>query len=567
MQAQIDNAKTLLIAQRIADRVIGETTFALINSAQKPVLNIQVIDFSKVLPSRSTKPEFALAKISVKENTKLNFGISYTEPVKVWINNKLVFYGKDKGKFHFKEIAYSIYSFQDTLAVQLNKGMNRIIIESPGGSNALIYLRELTGAEEKPRLKMFPIVKNNHSLFVWGYITNSKKGVMIRKNSDSENNLVDSLFSEQFLSKVQLEFPKTNIIKRLAINKGNIYNKDSFADWNYPNGILMMAMMGLSKATGDERYHIFVRKYCDFIEKNLPVFKKQYFDDHDLRTSYYRIFRKCMLDDAGAPALPFAELSLYDKVHDYDSLLFEMADYVLYDQPRLPDGTLCRPEPVKWTIWADDLFMSVPLLVRMGRLTNRRKYYDEAEKQIINFNKYLYDPQKKLYKHGWFSKTDRKSKIFWGRANGWIIWAESDALTYLPKDNKNYKKVETIFINHIKGILDCQDINGMWHQVLDDKKSFEETSCTAMFIIALAKGITGGILDKNLSTNVFNAWKALQTKITSAGVVKDICCGTGIGDSKEFYETRQRYDNDPRGLGAIICADVEVSKLEKYLKK
>ncbi|MHB9011644.1 MAG: glycoside hydrolase family 88/105 protein [Ignavibacteriaceae bacterium] len=566
LHAQIENSNTHLIARRIADRVIGETTFALTNTELKPVLNIQVIDFSKIFRNKNTNPSFALAKISVQEGSKFNFGISYTEPVKIWINKKFVFNGKDKDKFHFKEIAYSIFSFQDTLAVQLNKGMNRIIIESPGGSNALIYLRELTDVEENPRSKILPIVKKNHSLFAWGFITNSKKGLMIGKNSDSEKNLVDSLFSEQFLSSVQLEFPKTNIIKRLTIDPSTTFNKDSFADWNYPNGILMMAMMDLSKATGDERYRVFVKKYCDFIVGNLFLFKKQYYEDHDLRTSYYRIFRKSMLDDAGAPALPFAEITLYDKVHDYDSLLFEMANYVLYDQARLPDGTLCRPEPEKWTIWADDLFMSVPLLVRMGRITNRRKYFDEAEKQIINFNKYLFDSQKKLYKHGWFSKTNRKSKIFWGRANGWILWAESDALNYLPKDNKYYNEVERIFINHIKGILDCQDINGMWHQVLDDKNSFEETSCTAMFIVALAKGITGGILDKNLSANVFNAWKALQTKITSAGVVKDICCGTGIGDSKEFYETRQRYDNDPRGLGAIICADVEIAKLENYLK-
>ncbi len=567
LQAQRDNSKTLLIARRIANRVIDETTFALTNTKQKPALNIQVIDFPKIFLNKNTYPAYALAKISVQEDSKLNFGISYSEPVKIWINKKLVFNGKDKGKFHFKEIAYSIFSFQDTLAVQLDKGMNRIIVESQAESKPLIYLRELTGVEANPSSKILPIFKNNHSQFAWGYISDVKKVLPIVKNSFTEKDLIDSLFSDQFLSGVQLEFPKTVIIKRLAINAATTFNKDSFADWNYPNGILMMAMMDLSKATSEERYHLFVKEYCDFIVGNLPVFKKQYFDDHDLRTSYYRIFRKSMLDDAGAPALPFAEISRFDKVHDYDSLLFGMADYVLYGQSRLPDGTLCRPEPEKWTIWADDLFMSVPLLVRMGMITNQRKYFDEAEKQVINFNKYLFDSQKKLYKHGWFSKTHQKSRIFWGRANGWILWAESDALSYLPKDSRYYNEIERIFINHLNGILAYQDSSGMWHQVLDDKNSFEETSCTAMIIIALAKGITNGFLDKSLSEKAFKAWQALQTKITSTGVVKDISCGTGIGDSKKFYETRQRFDNDPRGLGAIICADIAISKLENYLKE
>jgi len=566
LDAQIGNSNTLLIARTIADRIIEETTFALTNAEQKPVLNIQLIDFQKINSNHNEKFLFALAKISVHRNIKLNFGISYSQPIKIWINNKLVFYGRAKEKFYFKEIGYSIFPFQDTFSVQLNKGMNRIIVESSTNSEPIVYLQELTGPGENPNSKFLSIAKNNHSPFVWAYILNLKKRISVRENPGSKNNLIDSLFSDGFLSKLKMVFPKTNIIKKLSINSSAAFNKDSFADWNYPNGILMMAIMELSNATGEKYYHYFVKKYCDFIKDNLSIFKKQYFEDHDLRTSYYRIFRKSMLDDGGAPALPFAEISLYDKVHNYDSLLYEMANYVLYDQSRLPDGTLCRPEPEKWTIWADDLFMSVPLLVRMGRITNQSKYFDEAEKQIINFNKYLFDTKKKLYKHGWYSSSNQKSKIFWGRANGWILWAESDALNYLPKNNKYYKDIERIFVNHINGILACQDSNCMWHQVLDYKNSFEETSCTAMFIIALSKGITSGILDKNLSKDVFRACSALQTKITPTGTVKDICSGTGIGDSENFYETRKRYDNDPRGLGAIITACVEIAKLENYLK-
>lgn len=567
LYAQIDKSNSLLIVERIADKVIDETAFALTSTKLKPVLNIQVIDFSKIFNSHNAKPVFALARISVNENTKLNFGISYKQAIKVWINNKLVFNGEDKGHFHFKEIGYSIFSFQDTFAVNLQKGMNRIIVESLSESKQIVFLGELIPPDEKPNAKFIAVAAKVDSPFPWGFISYVKAGLAAAGDSNSEKILIDSLFSEQFISNLQLKFEKNIIIKKLVDNSACGFNKDSFADWNYPNGILMMAMMNLSKAAGNERYNLFVKKYCEFVWKNLSLFKKQYYVDHDMRTSYYRIFRKCMLDDAGAPVLPFAEIRMHDKVHKYDALLKEMSDYVLNKQSRLSDGTLCRPEPERWTIWADDLFMSVPLLVRMGIITNQNKYFDEAAKQIINFNKYLSDPATNLYKHGWFSKTNQQSKIFWGRANGWVLWAESDALNYLPKDNKYYIEVERIFINQIKGILACQDSSGMWHQVLDDKNSYEETSCTAMFIAASASGITSGILDKNLSAYVFKAWKALQTKITSDGDVKDICCGTGIGNSKKFYETRRRYDNDPRGLGAVISAGVEVAKLEDYLKK
>ena len=41
-------------------------------------------------------------------------------------------------------------------------------------------------------------------------------------------------------------------------------------------------------------------------------------------------------------------------------------------------------------------------------------------------------------------------------------------------------------------------------------------------------------------------WKALQNK---------------IGEDVEFYESRKRFDHDPRGLGAMLTVGVEISKL------
>jgi rhamnogalacturonyl hydrolase YesR len=203
----------------------------------------------------------------------------------------------------------------------------------------------------------------------------------------------------------------------------------------------------------------------------------------------------------------------------------------------------------------------------MGILQKNDKYFDEAGKQIINFNKYLFDKDLNRYSHGWISKTGKRTSVFWGRANGWILWAESEALKYIPKENKQYKNIEEIYVKHLNGIISCQDKDGMWHQILDDKNSFKETSCTAMFIIALSRGIISGLIEKENSENVFRAWSSLQDKINSKGIVKDICCGTGIGPDKEFYESRKRYNNDPRGLGAVITAAIEVDKLERYLEK
>ena len=113
----------------------------------------------------------------------------------------------------------------------------------------------------------------------------------------------------------------------------------------------------------------------------------------------------------------------------------------------------------------------------------------------------------------------------------------------------------------MESIAGYQDASGMWHQVLDHPETFEESSCTAMFTLGLARGVRMGWLKKSYGDNAINGWKALQHKIGEDGTVRDICRGTGIGDDVEFYEQRNRFDHDPRGLGAMITAGCEINLL------
>ncbi len=324
----------------------------------------------------------------------------------------------------------------------------------------------------------------------------------------------------------------------------------------------MLSIWELGEISGVEKYQKFVKKWCDFIIKNIPYFRYQYDTLHALRGSFHRIFRKSMLDDAGAPVFPFLQIYMNRKNEKYHNLIYEMADYVMNKQSRLDNGTLCRPEPEKWTVWADDLFMSVPLMLRMGKITGEKKYYSDAVKQIKNFNSLLFDKNKRLYKHGWFSRTKKTSPVFWGRANGWIMWAVSEALSLLPKDYEGYSDIMKIYKEHVDGLIKYHDKSGMWHQVLDHPESYEETSCTAMFILGIARGVNNGWLDRKYSHAAVKGWNALTNKIEPDGIVHGICRGTGMGDNLEFYFNRPTIDNDPRGLGAVITAGIEITKLE-----
>ena len=205
---------------------------------------------------------------------------------------------------------------------------------------------------------------------------------------------------------------------------------------------------------------------------------------------------------------------------------------------------------------------SVPLLLQAARITGQQKYYNDAANQAINFQKYLWDETTGLYRHGWFSNTGKQSAVCWGRANGWIAWATAELLDVLPKQHPLYKKIEKKFRQHIASLIHYQADDGMWRQVLNNPNSYEETSCTAMFTIAIARGINKGWLNKKYKVAAIKGWNAVAANITSQGIVHGICRGTEIGADDQFYMSRKTIDNDPRGLGAVITAGIEISKLK-----
>jgi rhamnogalacturonyl hydrolase YesR len=240
-----------------------------------------------------------------------------------------------------------------------------------------------------------------------------------------------------------------------------------------------------------------------------------------------------------------------------------MGTYVSSGQVRLPDKTLSRYEPVPLTVWADDLFMSVPFLLRLGKLTGSAAYFDDAAKQVVNFNSYLVDKKSGIYHHAYYDFKKEQSPVLWGRANGWVVWAHSEVLLHLPKTHPSYKTIAALFRHHIESLVAVQGEAGLWHQILNNSESFEETSCTAMFMIGMARGMQLGILDKSYMAPFERALRGLQSRISDDGIIKDIGRGTEISNDPTYYLTRERFNNDPRGLGAVVTALVEAENLMK----
>jgi rhamnogalacturonyl hydrolase YesR len=236
--------------------------------------------------------------------------------------------------------------------------------------------------------------------------------------------------------------------------------------------------------------------------------------------------------------------------------------WIVSGQFRFADGTLARNRPLPRALWLDDLYMSVPALAQMGTLTGERKYYDDAARQILQFSARMFVPETGLYRHGWIDGMDPHPAFYWGRANGWAVVAMAELLDVLPADHPQRAAILAQFRAHVAGLARLQDINGLWHQLLDRPDTYLETSASAMYVYSIALGINRGWLDAGAySPMAALGWNAVAAKVNSQGQVEGTCVGTGMGFDPMFYAYRPASVFAAHGYGPVLLAGAEMIKL------
>jgi rhamnogalacturonyl hydrolase YesR len=350
-----------------------------------------------------------------------------------------------------------------------------------------------------------------------------------------------------------------------ALDTTNAVKAESkFNKWQYVNGVLTVGMVRLADVLHDNKYSSYSRKNFDFIFSNLDYFKKM-FDAGNNGVEYRPVFRIGSLDDCGSMAAGLLDIYQFDKRKDYLDYLQRVGDYIINKQVKFPDGTLARTGPHNMTLWADDLYMSVPYLARMGKLTGDKKYFDFAIQQVEQFNKYIYDSSTGLYFHCFYNDQNMNGVARWGRCNGWVAMAQTELLNNLPANHPKRNELIQFLLRQIVGYSRYQDTTGLWHQLLDKPDSYLESSVTAMFVYAVAKAVNEGWIPQRYITIAQFGWNGLTKKVTPDGQIPDICIGTSIEEDILFYYNRPRETNDTHGLGAFLMAGAEMLRANEKL--
>ena len=352
------------------------------------------------------------------------------------------------------------------------------------------------------------------------------------------------------------------------------YNENTlFGRWNYPLGVTMYGLLHTAIAIGSEDIKNYIKDHVQLCIDTLEYAlwdKEQYggaTSIHNLLTSIDS------LDDCGSFASMMLEVNKYLGLRDVKKVANYVGDYIYNHQSRLEDGTFFRKEMMhhfhNMTMWADDLYMSVPFLVRYSQFTGDQKYLDDAANQFFGFKKRLFMPEEKIMSHVYDFKYDSKTNVPWGRGNGWVVFSMTELLEVLPEDHPKRNDLIEFLNTLCEGYLALQDDEGMWHQVLNDHESYPETSCTSMFIYAFSRGIRFGWLKnpEKYVKAIYKAWKGIsKTSVDSNGNVYGVCRGSEFSFIADYYKYELGWNlNDTHGTGIVMLAGIEVIRLNKFL--
>jgi rhamnogalacturonyl hydrolase YesR len=209
----------------------------------------------------------------------------------------------------------------------------------------------------------------------------------------------------------------------------------------------------------------------------------------------------------------------------------------------LPDGTARESR-----YWVDDCFMVGILQIQAYRATHDSKYADHAATELAAYLDKLQQP------NGLFFHAD-VSHHFWGRGNGWFAVALAEVLSSLPPDHPKYARLMDGYKKMMAGLKTYQAPSGLWRQLVDNDKAWDETSCTGMFTFALVLGVQHGWLDASYGDVARRGWIGLCGYINPDGNVRDVCVGTNQKDDTQYYLDRPRAVGDPHGEAPILwCA-------------
>ena len=203
---------------------------------------------------------------------------------------------------------------------------------------------------------------------------------------------------------------------------------------------------------------------------------------------------------------------------------------------------------------SDSVFMACPILAEAGKLSGKRRYFDQCVRHL-KFMQKLCLRGDGLYRHSPLNEAA------WGRGNGFPALGLALVLENFPEDHPARRAILTSLQNHLQALAPWQDNSGMWHQIIDHPDSYAEFTSTCMISYAIARALHHGWIDsQEWEPRLRRSWIAIKARIDTDGDgLVDVCTGTGKQNSLEdYYERKAILGHDDRGGAMALLFATEM---------
>jgi len=313
---------------------------------------------------------------------------------------------------------------------------------------------------------------------------------------------------------------------------------------HWGDGILMLGLLEAADALGEERYAQGARRWLDA-----------------------HLAEGVNLADGATwdwGALPLPALALYRRSREepYLAVARQVCEHITTKARRTADGAVVthagRPQ-----LWVDSMYFTAPGLVWTAAVTGEQRYVDEALREVEVHASHLLDASTGLFRHMWDEESGQRSPCPWARGNAWAALATLEVVNALPPDHPRRASLAEMLRRQMEAVVRLQDASGLWHTVLDRPDSYLETSCAAMFALAILRDVHGGVpqggwLPAEMLASARRAWDGVRAQVTPEGRVTGVSAGTPPGD----LETYQRVPlgSQTFGTGFVLLAGIEMDR-------
>ncbi|MBD0383808.1 glycoside hydrolase family 88/105 protein [Paenibacillus sedimenti] len=328
--------------------------------------------------------------------------------------------------------------------------------------------------------------------------------------------------------------------------------------WHYHQGVFLCGMEMVSEAVREDRYDSYIQQYVD----NLI----------DEQGNLY--FARDELDSIQAGLLLF-QLEQRTGHSKYRVAANKLRN--LFNTLNLTsEGGFWHKDKYPYQMWLDGLYMGGVFALKYANHYGEHSLRHMVLHQEKLMRKYMKDAKSGLLYHAWDESRRMPwanaetgcSPEFWGRSLGWYGLAVAQFLDELPADEAGREELVSSLREFVHALIRYQDAeSGLWYQVVDkgdQPDNWLETSCTSLFVYAIAKAIKHGVVGNECLDAAVKGYqgliRALEFDENGRLILPHICIGTSAGDY-ENYVTRPTSKNDLHGVGAFVMACAEMHSL------